>query len=954
MVSRHQTRRLDLATGSGYMDEYPSKNLMIGRRDARPLRLGCTLLFAVIQTLLACAVVSGQVTDSFEGGPPRFQLVESDCQAQLTLDEISLSSPHTGQTCELMELVCATGTFAYLAMPIEPSAIINELSPSIWVQCMSGRLRLGVNVVFPNATHPTTGGRLHTILWGTTYNEPGHWQRLVVQDCARALSQELPQLRQRYGPKSNFEGAYIDSVVLNAYTGPGRYRVKVDDLSLQGLIAISSLGTPVATDWRRRWRWRDGATSDEFRWMQSSASRLPVWWQYQGESMPWLYSLGFRGLLLNRVPSSALLSEAQAARLSIISPPPSNALAVDEELWSNVKGWLVAAAVDARGLEPLQREVSRVSQLPRELQRTTIAEAMEEYWSFSRVVDELIVPAQSNISAGLPEEKTAWLRSSLQDSSRLGSGWVSITTDPLPSWLDQIRHAQQIVEPQRIESSVATNMGVGSQTSTSELPELETTDAFQLRLQVAKAVAAGAKGFLFRSVTPLDIASNEHKVRVAALRTINRDLALVGPWIVGGQIAPIPQTDRTDFNAAAWSASRSYLVMFFSNSADSQYSTPPTRDRALKATMPLPAGIHNVLRVTGGNVQSLLLTPGADGMTWEIPEPSPIEFCVLTDNPLVERYVSRHLSQPTATEMAEDTLDIASHQLQIASRLTAARWPDSMEELPRRYVSTIAAAQRRVEQGYQALRASRPSLAVDAGAHAYDAAQMIVYESYRTATANLGAPQSSPWVLSPASLPYHWLLARSCERSAWRTLPLPGNEFADLNGMLQAGWSQQRRLDDRADMLVELVPVTDTSRSAAGLRLAAVPKSGQVLPGGYEGASIRVRSAPSAAAHGELVRVTGRALIRRAPIEPGAGLLIYDNKGGPALGQLIRGAAGESIPIELYRFVTDDTPFRVLTELRGSCDIIIEGLGFSAIQPAVNSSTFLTSPRETAITTGAR
>ncbi len=61
--------------------------------------------------------------------------------------------------------------------------------------------------------------------------------------------------------------------------------------------------------------------------------------------------------------------------------------------------------------------------------------------------------------------------------------------------------------------------------------------------------------------------------------------------------------------------------------------------------MPLPTGIHNVLRVTGGSVQSLLLTPGADGMTWEINDPAPIEFCVLTDNPLVERYLTRHVSQ---------------------------------------------------------------------------------------------------------------------------------------------------------------------------------------------------------------------------------------------------------------------------------------------------------------------
>jgi hypothetical protein len=513
------------------------------------------------------------------------------------------------------------------------------------------------------------------------------------------------------------------------------------------------------------------------------------------------------------------------------------------------------------------------------------------------------------------------LKANLADSSRRGSGWVSVTTDALPSWQEQVLQAQKIVEP--------------------NTAELETTDAVQLRLQVARAVAAGAGGFLFRSSVPLDISTNEHKVRVAAMRTINRDLTLIGPWISGGQIAPVPSLDRDDYAAAAWTASRSHLVMLINNAEQSQTCVPPTRDRPLTACMPLPSGIHHVLRITNGNVQSLLLKPTAEGMSWEIREPGPIEFCVLTDNPLVERYVARQASS-SAIEAAEDALDIASHQLQIASRLTMARWPEPVEELPRTYLRTIAAGQERVDQGYQELRANRPSRAVDAAAHAYDAAQLIVYESYQTATANLSTPQASPLVLAPATLPYHWLLARSCDRSAWRPLPLPGSDMSNLNVMLQSGWSQQRRLDERAEMLVELVPPSGQASQGPGLRLAAMPRPGQTLPGGYEGASIRVRSAPSQPTRGELVRISARAIVRRPPSEPGAGLLVYDNKGGPALGQLVRGAAGEVVPVELYRFVTDDTPFCVLTELRGACDIVLEGLSLSAIQPAVNQATYPT------------
>lgn len=869
------------------------------------------------------ALVLAQLSDSFEGGPPRWQLVESDCQAQLDMNDISPSLPRSGQACELMEIFCGNGTYAYLAMPIEPSAIIDEFAPSVWVQCMSGRIRIGANVVFPNATHPETGTRLHAILWGSTYDEPGHWQRLELGNSARALSSEITSLRQRFGSKINFDGAYVDSIVLNAYTGPGRYRIKVDDLNLQGMIPVSSLGQPVPADWRVRWRWRGGVNPEEQRWLQAQAGRIPVWWQYQGEALPWLYSLGFRGLSLNRFPSQALVNEARGARLALISPPPAQSLAVDENSWDTIKGWLVGAAVDARGLDELRKEVTRVSQLGQPLQRPTIAEALEEYWAFSRVVDELVVPAPSNMSAGPAGDQLQWLRTSVQDSSRRGSGWVSITTDALPSWYEQVRQAQKIVEP--------------------TMPELETTDPVQLRLQVARAVAAGARGFLFRSSTPLDITHTQHPVRVAAMRTINRDLALMGPWVSGGQIAPIPKIDREDYTAAAWTASRSHLIVLLNNAPDSQYSIAPTRDRSLRASMPLPAGIHHVMRITGGTAQSLLLTPGPDGMSWEIRDPGPIEFCVLTDNPLVQRYVSQHIAN-TATDAATDMLDIASHQLEIATRLTAARWPETVEGLPGQYLRTVAAARERVDQGYQELRANRTSRAIDAAGQAYDAAQLIVHESFRTAISNLATPQSSPLVLSPATLPYHWMLARSCERSQWRAVHLPGNDLASLETMLQAGWSQQRRLDQRAEMLVELVPPAPQAEAGPGLRLAALPRSGQTLPGGYEGATIRVRSAPSATTQGELVRVTARAIVRRAPVDPGAGLLIYDNKAGPALGQLVRGETGAVVPIELYRFITDDAPFRVLTELRGACDIVLEGITVSAIQPAVNESTYPTHP----------
>ncbi|MFO1065930.1 MAG: hypothetical protein U0892_18870 [Pirellulales bacterium] len=209
---------------------------------------------AAITMLAACLLApipsaQAQMNDSFEGGPVRWRLVESDCRAELGVQELSTIRPHNGNASERIELKCNNGSLAYLAYPIEPTAVIDEFIPSAWTICSSGRITLGVNVIFPFAQHPVTGGRLHVILWGSTYNDTGQWQRLEVTQIAKRLDQEIIAIRNRFGAVNlNLEGAYIDALVINAYTGPGRYHLQLDDLNLSGMIPIADLGQAVPID----------------------------------------------------------------------------------------------------------------------------------------------------------------------------------------------------------------------------------------------------------------------------------------------------------------------------------------------------------------------------------------------------------------------------------------------------------------------------------------------------------------------------------------------------------------------------------------------------------------------------------------------------------------------------------------------------------------------------------
>ena len=139
----------------------------------------------------------------------------------------------------------------------------------------------------------------------------------------------------------------------------------------------------------------------------------------------------------------------------------------------------------------------------------------------------------------------------------------------------------------------------------------------------------------------------------------------------------------------------------------------------------------------------------------------------------------------------------------------------------------------------QAQDAERANVAFQ---EASNTTQELLFEAHTNASAKLAAPQSSALVVFPAALNLHWKLAEACKRTEWKAMPLPGSELANLNQMLGAGWSQKRRLEDKVDIQVELIPEgvsvnsilaslhpnlqlpPDAGSTQAGLRLAALRK----------------------------------------------------------------------------------------------------------------------------------
>ncbi len=888
------------------------------------------LSFAIGMQLNASPRAFAQMQDSFEGGTPRWQLVESDCAAQLTLQEMSVTFPHAGQTCELMEVAAGNGTLAFIAYPIEPCVVLNEFEPRVWSRCASAGLRFGVRVIFPAATHPVTGGRVTALLWGSTYSDPGQWQMLKINNLEKLLQTEIIALRQRYGSDLVLENPYIDCVIMNVYTGPGRFRLQVDDLNLQGLIALPAVGRPIPVNWRENWHWRPESLNPEGRFW-TTMNRPEVWLQYQGESLPWLKSLGISGLVVGKVPSEEQLKSIHDAKLTVVCPPPQYTLAIDPQNAMAIRGWLIGSALDAAQSTQAREQATRVAQFSDALKRPMFGEALEQYWMYSRIADEVIVPMPDSMSAGTSGEQSAWLRSQLTATLERGHGWVAVNTGPSSQWINQFREAQKLIDPDLVRED-----------NTLDVPN----DPIAIRSQIVRSVTNGSKGLMLRSFSPLNLYSPASRAQVASLRWTINDLGLWGPWIVAGQTVRSPTLNRSAYTASAWNLHNSYLVIVQSlpdGSASPTVANPSINQaNSLVCGMTLAGYPHPVHRLTNGTFQQLEITTSAAGIQWQVDQPQPIETFLISDNnPNVVGFVTRHLNR-TRTGNAEDQLEIAAYQSSIAAELLAARFGASAPPESRGQFADHERARRQLEEGLQALRTSAIPTATNAALQSLVLSQLILDDGQRTAQANLASRQSSPFVLMPAALKYHWKVAEACARSQWEELPIAGSNLVSLDSLLQSGWTQQQRLQEQAEMRVEWIPPLE--QQSPGLRLAAYQKGNVELRGGYEGASLRIRTAAANVRAGQMVRIIARARIRSVSADPASGLLVYDNQAGPGLGQLVRGQPGEVKEIELYRFIVEDGELRILAECRGQCDIIIESFATSVIQPATNRRNFPTGP----------
>ncbi|MEO8495904.1 MAG: hypothetical protein ABI614_12590, partial [Planctomycetota bacterium] len=356
--------------------------------STRLLPFACALFVALaVRTAWA-------VQERFESAEVSWRLAQSDGAARLLLHERDFTVAHTGRGSEHFRVWSGQGTHVYLAHPVAPARIIGELLPSLWVKADRPGLRLMLRVVLPRAKD-REGKTLTVMLDGEFYTQAGAWQRLQVRNAKKLLEAEARIRRLQLGQVDEHE-AYIDHVVLNAYTGPGTTEIWTDDLELVGYASSPRDGTavglmgsdaPAATPTPDAVSRR--ARSAELRGSVLLVEDHPYFArviEHNGEPLAWLKEVGFNTMLLRSPPSTSQLSEAEQADVWLVAPPPITDGVLDlTPAHRRIIAWRLGAGATAAEVTAIDNLIAQLRRQDREAARPIVCDLQRDIGHFAGI-----------------------------------------------------------------------------------------------------------------------------------------------------------------------------------------------------------------------------------------------------------------------------------------------------------------------------------------------------------------------------------------------------------------------------------------------------------------------------------------------------------------------------------------------------------------------------------------
>ena len=888
------------------------------------LRQALRIVFGWIAglTWLFTTPASAQIYDSLDAYPPRWHLQSSDCEARVTSQGHLADGGVNAGACENVTLLSGNGTEALLVYPIEPVQPLDDLTATVSVMSAKSGAQIGLRVRYPYLIDPDTSRPVSVVVYGASYQSPSEFASIGVGAIERQLRLKSVAVRTKYGSKADLQDAYVDGIVINAYSGAGRSALRIDDLRVNGLIPV---GEGIATGNRPTEKpvlsMRPGQQSQLVN-SRLTASAFPPGkitriLQHNGEPLSWIRSLGFDAVLLSKPPDADILSEAIRSRVLIYAPPPTSPSPDIQALLEPIAGWYIGAgtALDSRQVEEATQTVRRLKKWPSRWQRPIIGAPSESWRDYASLLNAIIEDLPHRIRGLSGAEELSQMvqrRRKLGDRIPIAVGIVSMPPQTMLRQVEAIAEAIGAPEPQRFHWHA-------------------------MWLQAMRSLEVTPTAILFRSSRSLTSGASLDEQRAMALSYVNRMIAMISPWVISATSMTPPPLAGANYHCTRLATNQTDLLI--ATSTTHRGSEVLAGDGNTLDLMLTPAdAAKTAWRLTHFSAERITpeLTPS--GTRLRIVSPDATEIVILSSDPAMGGQASLS-SQRFARQAALDRWQLATNLVAQSSR----HWQTATatRAVKRQAVSNLAGvAQQTLAEAEPMFRSGDTDSTLRMACRA-DAWAM-----------------RSEWQLAEALMP-NWPMRVSCppvdmgaseiqtiwhplmdDRGWGRNLLTSGNlDTKDLIG--NERWTFGKRLTTTAQS--ELLHITRGAYEGPGaLRARVTSLSDEALPGGYEGTVVQIQSPSVRVSAGRAIRIDAK--IRTLGFGgPHQGLLMYDSIGGQPMGILIRGQADWGT-VRLYRQATEETEVHVMFEVIGGGEATIDDVELRVWEPAAIPPSAITRP----------
>ncbi len=895
------------------------------------LAVGLVLLMVVVSA-------SGQHVhrNAFEARHPAWKKGTADGPFQELKHEMSGQVARTGQQSEFIQLTAEQGSFIHYVYPVGRAEAADDFSATVWVRANRPGTQLVARLVLPREPDPSNLDQpLTTIIRGDIYKRAGRWDRLELRGVIKLIQQQQQFMNFEQKRPVNFDGAYVDQLMLNVYSGKGLTEVWIDDLEVGPLaepLTNTSRSRPPAGGSPSKGGVQAAPAS------QSDPSAGPIRLQTPRDAV---IELNQDRLLVDRRPFFVRAIRHSDTPMKVLRDAGLNTLVFDYSVSEETLNEAVSLGFWLAPEMPVLENQARLtvpSGLTREVQRYP----HQDHVLFWYVGGGLM--AEQADAAGRAAQA---IRSSdpYQGRPVAGGIWdgftgysrhldmVAVHRWPLMTGLELDQYRQWLMQ-RRFLARGGSYLWTWVQT---HLPDWYVNLAFdyptaegfhepigpqpeQIRLLTYIALSAGYRGLGFWSDRFL--ANSHHgRDRLLQLALLNQELEMLEPMLATAAHPTWIKTRHPEVMACVMRFEGGVLVLPIWLGKGAQFVPGQLATANLELVVPEAPQDAQVWEVSPGSVRPLESQRVAGGIRVIVPEFGLTTALVFTsdvnavDGGLIgwmqqKAAKSRRLAAQWSCDLAAEELrkvELVNQQIESMSLGVPGaheKLKEAKQRLQNAQLARSRGSQLDLRESYvEAQRALRPL-------------RILMWKHWDKAITGLDSPVCTPYAVSFFTLPRHYRLMQEVQASQPGANLLPDGHFENAEANASAAWvTNQVNLDPDVELSGE-ISQEQPQQGQRCLKLQIKPRDPKTAPAAFERTYLSVSSQAFRVPAGSLVKISGWVRVPK-PIEASAdGVLFFDSIGGEGLAVRLTGTTPWR-QFTLYRRVPSSGTVSVTMALTG-------------------------------------